>query len=1000
MTHPPTNRLTEITGEPTARSAHTSFDRRRGRGRLSITLLTAAGLMLTGLGPGAAAEAAPGDPVIDIVDTGATAETMSLYSYLQDQMGHGVLFGHQHTTDNGITFTEADGTKSDVFAGTGEYPAIFGWDTLILEGKESPGVPTNTLEQNVEAFASGMVNAHELGGINTISAHMRNFVTGNDFTDSSGRVVSQILPGAPRNAEFNAYLDLVAATADATVDSTGTPIPIVFRPFHENTGSWFWWGAAHATTGEYKEIFRYTVEYLRDTKGVDNLLYAFSPNGVFGGDAARYLDTYPGDNWVDILGYDSYDYDNAPENSDTYIETVRVDLAMVTDLAAERGKIAAFTEFGRNGDRTIRPSGNRSLTFYTDLLEAIKNDPEASRIAYMQTWSNWEPGQFYVPYPTYDGNPEHEMYQDFLAFYNDPFTVFSADVTGVDDNAAQAEPAETTLRFVSPADGVRLTEPTTTLRVKATEVVPQRVYVTVGDDPAQIELTLDGDYWTAEWATGGEQLTNRPETLNAYAEYDGATTLEAESSVILGESAELPLGVVDDFDSYGSEASGDAALRAAYSYNNATSADISLLDQGEGDSAVQFAYDFTSRSYGGFGKVFTDAQDWSGFNQVNAWLDPDASGQKLVLQVNTANGQSFEAYPSLAGDEPTELAIDILDFRAKSDPDRSLTATDLVGVKEFWVYINQAGDPVAGSIAFDDIRAVSGDAEPTLPGTPEEPPVAPGLVDDFEGYADDAALRAAWSRAGAAALSLSLDVKASGEYGGAFPFTPAFDEFQKSVNADWSEFDQLSMWIQPDATEQKVVLQLVAAGNYYDAVVVAGGSEVIEATIPWSQFTPAPFQDRDPELRPTPAELADVQQLVMFIEPTENSTSESGTLHFDDIRATSADVVEPEPEPAASQVSVGVSPRVVFCNQRPTVRVTVRSEGESVPAGEVVVQAGREEYTAELDDRGTAKVRLPRLRPGLHVVRVSYGGDEVTEGSQSRPTFVLALCLGRRGDRP
>ncbi|KFI58580.1 glycoside hydrolase family 26 protein [Bifidobacterium cuniculi] len=89
-------------------------------------------------------------------------------------------------------------------------------------------------------------------------------------------------------------------------DADGTAVPIAFRPLHENNGSWFWWGATHASTAEYKELFRYIVDYLRDAKGVHNLPYAYSPTGSFNGDPTNYLATYPGDAWVDLLGYDQY----------------------------------------------------------------------------------------------------------------------------------------------------------------------------------------------------------------------------------------------------------------------------------------------------------------------------------------------------------------------------------------------------------------------------------------------------------------------------------------------------------------------------------------------------------------------------------------------------------------------------------------------------------------------------------------------------------------------
>ena len=69
-------------------------------------------------------------------------------------------------------------------------------------------------------------------------------MTGNVFTDTSGSVVSHILPGGDKNAEYNAYLDQIADLAHQLSDDKGNDIPVVFRPFHENNGSWFWWGAA------------------------------------------------------------------------------------------------------------------------------------------------------------------------------------------------------------------------------------------------------------------------------------------------------------------------------------------------------------------------------------------------------------------------------------------------------------------------------------------------------------------------------------------------------------------------------------------------------------------------------------------------------------------------------------------------------------------------------------------------------------------------------------
>ncbi len=316
------------------------------------------------------------------VTSDASEATARLFDELMQR--DGVRFGQQ------LALTVNVSGGPDAEAVTGDVPAIIGWDTLAFDGSEPP--------KSLRAVIDGVIAADRLGAVSTLSAHLPNPVTGGDYADLSGDPVTALLNDP---APLDGYLDQVAELAAAAVDDDGELIPIIFRPFHEGNGTWFWWAGSDTS-----ELYRYAVTYLRDGLGVTNLLYAWSPNGPFNGDEDTYLATYPGDDVVDILGLDFYESSGEGD----YLDELIPDLAMVSRTADARGKIAALTEFGRNGDRTLRPSGNDGLTFFTDLLDAIEGDPDARRIAYLMTWANWGQEQFYVPYPG------HEMAGDFEDF--------------------------------------------------------------------------------------------------------------------------------------------------------------------------------------------------------------------------------------------------------------------------------------------------------------------------------------------------------------------------------------------------------------------------------------------------------------------------------------------------------------------------------------------------------------------------------------------------------
>ncbi len=329
-----------------------------------------------------------------------------------------IMFGHQNAGHIGVSIDAADGTESDVKNLTGSHPAVVGIDTLSFLGYEG----------KMSDLVTVVKNLRRQGVIITLSSHMPNFSLGGDsFYDYSpniteGDCAHRIMPGGDLNEKYNRFLDMIADFASACVDVEGEKIPMIFRPFHEANGSWFWWGKDFQTDEEYIALFRYTIDYLMGIKGVDNFVVAYSPNGPIEGDE-DYLQRYPGDGYVDILGLDYYH--DKPHDGDGFYRKLTDSLDIIYVLANEKKKIAALTETGYRSLDTgngyfegLAPEGNTVPDWFTSTLEAVLATDGGTHIAYMLVWANFSDTQFWVPFATEDFR--HEMCDDFIKFAASP----------------------------------------------------------------------------------------------------------------------------------------------------------------------------------------------------------------------------------------------------------------------------------------------------------------------------------------------------------------------------------------------------------------------------------------------------------------------------------------------------------------------------------------------------------------------------------------------------
>ena len=224
---------------------------------------------------------------------------------LQALQKRGYMMGHQDAPFYGVTWAgtyngdSAEIGKCDVLATVGDYPAVMGFDLGGIEmddAKNLDSVPFIRIHDELIAH-------HKRGGIVTLSWHPRNPMTGGtawDVTDTT--VVKNVLEGGRQHEMFQTWMKRVGDFIATLKTDDGKPVPIIFRPWHENNGSWFWWGQKLCTDDEFHGLWNMLQDYLTQERGFNNLLWSYSPNLEGGWTEERFLQRYPGNDRVTLIG--------------------------------------------------------------------------------------------------------------------------------------------------------------------------------------------------------------------------------------------------------------------------------------------------------------------------------------------------------------------------------------------------------------------------------------------------------------------------------------------------------------------------------------------------------------------------------------------------------------------------------------------------------------------------------------------------------------------------
>ena len=385
-----------------------------------ILLLATAALLTAACGNN---EKKADDP---LADSGRTQRTENLLENLKAIGDSTVyLFGHHDDTVYGIGWAadySNDSTihqRSDVKSVCNDYPALLSFDLGHIELGDSlnlDGVPFQRIRQEILAH-------YDRGGMITLSWHVNNPLSGgtswvaDSLKSTETKTVAAVLEGGEKHDVFLSWLDRVADFLNSLETPYGVKVPVLFRPWHEHTGSWFWWGQEHCTPEQYKALWQLTTSRLKD-KGVVNALYAYSPGTEPDGNEAKYMERYPGDDVIDLIGLDCYCW--APDADTTqitsYATTLDKNLGMVCAIAKKRQKAVALTETGYEC--------LKKKDWWTATLAPIL---ERHPISYVLVWRNAHnrENHFFAPYPG------QQSASDFIRFYNDKRTLFLQDLNGL-----------------------------------------------------------------------------------------------------------------------------------------------------------------------------------------------------------------------------------------------------------------------------------------------------------------------------------------------------------------------------------------------------------------------------------------------------------------------------------------------------------------------------------------------------------------------------------------
>ena len=165
----------------------------------------------------------------------------------------------------------------------------------------------------------------------------------------------------------------VAGIINEFVDDNGQPIPFIFRLWHEWEDGWMWWGAKYVSAEDYKRFFILTENTIKQYAPKAQILWAYCSDR-YRNTEEEYMERYPGDDYVDIIGFDDYAIGRSKEDWTAAVNRA----ALVCKIAKARHLATGLFETNNNK--------RKIANYYTNHLNRMLKAKDV-RLGIVQIWS-------------------------------------------------------------------------------------------------------------------------------------------------------------------------------------------------------------------------------------------------------------------------------------------------------------------------------------------------------------------------------------------------------------------------------------------------------------------------------------------------------------------------------------------------------------------------------------------------------------------------------------